>query len=365
MNAALLPRLELLTAAHCHFENYQLAVPPESVGKVLQEVSNIGIQPSPSKLRRIVRGLEDDLKLLSGSYRPALLRCLFLNAHGLSHDSISDQQWAGVLDRVRSRLVASMSHTVIDLTDEGDEGPAPAVAAARDQLMFVHVNQHSLAVPALKSLQREQYEALDHQTCVDIIMQRDETIAEHVKHERALRRKIASITGKVCAVPEDDDRNIDWMVTRRGKQRLTVKGSIALAIRKSTTNIACQDVGVMIMEDIGKNTVIRAELDLGDRMHQLFKNFHTDMANTILNNHENSSSSAMVTFQVHTFRSDATNSSVWHHSKLINLDFKSYYVVDLEHLTPQTGLASILHTCYGFADLQRVASAATGVLQTL
>ena len=102
------------------------------------------------------------------------------------------------------------------------------------------------------------------------------------------------------------NENIKFELERGPKQcRLTVKGSIAVAIRRNMGNIACQDLGKVMLDDVSRWTVARCEVRAGNA----FKNATHEFFDVMRKMCSEPCDAGDCHVLVHALRSDATNSN--------------------------------------------------------
>ena len=114
---------------------------------------------------------------------------------------------------------------------------------------------------------------------------------------------------------------------------LTPQGTIALALRRNMSNCSAQDLGLVLLEDTSKNTVLRAECKAEAALiassRAFFERWHQDVYDgpTI------SESSPAVAFTFLHYREDATN----HRQKMMALELHAAYTIskaeDLDQVT--------------------------------
>lgn len=113
-------------------------------------------------------------------------------------------------------------------------------------------------------------------------------------------------------------------ITRAGKRRLTLQGTIALAIRRNFGNCAQEDVGSMLLEDISRFTVSRAESRAGSALIASSRLFFHAMFHELTTPVDGSGRDFRVVF--HAYKQDATNSGILKGSKLVALILRSAYL---------------------------------------
>ena len=109
--------------------------------------------------------------------------------------------------------------------------------------------------------------------------------------------------------------------TKGGKQ-LSLQGTLALAIRRNFSNCATADIGAVLLEDISRFTVSRAEGRAGAALAASARLFYKAMYEDIIY----PDGSFHVAF--HSYRQDATNAGILRGSKLAALILHSAYLRD-------------------------------------
>ena len=95
---------------------------------------------------------------------------------------------------------------------------------------------------------------------------------------------------------------------------------MALAVRRNLSSIACADIGMVLLADVSRWAVARAEVRAAGalmasarsfffRAWEIFKDAFVEVPEFLL--------------YVHGFRSDATNSAIWQRRKLVALELES------------------------------------------
>ena len=98
---------------------------------------------------------------------------------------------------------------------------------------------------------------------VELITHRDEQIRQQRIVIKADRQRLTR-TMIVERPNPGPDTNADFQIARHGAKDgwLSVQGSFALGLRKSFGNGAAKDLGLVIAEDISRQTVVRCEIEL-------------------------------------------------------------------------------------------------------
>ncbi|CAE7792673.1 unnamed protein product [Symbiodinium sp. CCMP2592] len=119
--------------------------------------------------------------------------------------------------------------------------------------------------------------------------------------------------------------------TSRSQGWLTPEGTLSLAIRRNMSNCSAEDLGLVIMDDCSKQTVLRAECRSGAALmasaHQFFQQRDSELSDR----HNEDDRCSFLWLQ---YREDATNSSK-HRSKMTALELQASYVVAARHDLPR------------------------------
>jgi hypothetical protein len=204
-----------------------------------------------------------------------------------------------------------------------------------------------------KYFSEEQYRAMSHTALVQLCISKDRSFRYLHDELKAARRRLSKNGPEMLALGDqdegdaDDDANV-FGVHRAGraKRYFAVRGHYAMAIRRNLSNIAAKDLGSCIMDDIGGQTVCRSEEQASAAQVAAFRRFHQACEEDF------------PLLAIHAIRSDATNSNVWHQSKLFGLELTSTYLTQhaASKLTSATQFSSLVRQRKGWADVQRVLS---------
>lgn len=110
------------------------------------------------------------------------------------------------------------------------------------------------------------------------------------------------------------------------------------------SNVACADLGLILLDDASRWTVARAEVRSGAAVVAAARAFHKEMLAEV-----SASSSGLC---VHYLTQDATNSAIWQKRKLTALILHTAY---LPSLPDSTGSSNFVFSWKSFQALQRVA----------
>lgn len=91
-----------------------------------------------------------------------------------------------------------------------------------------------------------------------------------MRKNKSMKQKIRRLSARIVQIkssgdaPTEPDIKDQLSIERtKGGKQLTLRGTIALAIRRNFGNAATADVGAMLLEDISRYTVSRAETKAG------------------------------------------------------------------------------------------------------
>lgn len=110
-----------------------------------------------------------------------------------------------------------------------------------------------------------------------------------------------------------DSENSGW---------LTPAGLLSPAIRRNLSNIATSDVGLILMMDLSRWTVCRAEIRAAACLNASAQRFWQVWREQLRSTSQHDSFSVTVV----SYRQDATNSAVWQRSKLQALELEAGYI---------------------------------------
>lgn len=194
----------------------------------------------------------------------------------------------------------------------------------------------------------------------------------HMKQKTRRTEQRATTSKRAAAADKANDPNAELqMQWKKGRQpglhgkQFTKQGQMALAVRRSLSNIAAKDLGSVLLTDVSGTSINRYEVELAAALTASSQQFHLHNEERF-NHHTGGWNVAF-----HAFRSDATNSSVWQRSKIMVADLLSAYVYmpNLSHDIDDANhksFGSMLSMHHGWCELQRVGdSSAVGRLMLL
>lgn len=164
----------------------------------------------------------------------------------------------------------------------------------------------------------------DH--CIGEIRQERKQLKQQL---RRLQSKLSAATSgdgdrgvkkRKCLDP-DHDSCLQLKTTKSGK-RLTLQGTLALAIRRNFSNISTEDIGAVLLKDLSRFTVTRAEVRAGTALVASSRLFFHSMYHDLVSPGKASD----FRFALHSFKQDATNSGLMKGSKFCALILRSCYL---------------------------------------
>ena len=199
-----------------------------------------------------------------------------------------------------------------------------------------------------------EYRQMGHEELVLIAHQKDQKIERLQRELRLARQSLARTSSKLqtALTPSAPTGNDMLALDRIGKKHLSVKGILALGLRRNVANIPACHVGQSLMVDVTHPTVIKAELVTASAFKGSLRDFHSRMDQLA---HDHAGILDTTPVVAHAFQSDATNSNCWHQSKLQALSLQSAYLLDPEQLRNHT-FRDCVEVRQGWADTQRVTS---------
>ena len=152
---------------------------------------------------------------------------------------------------------------------------------------------------------------------------RDCRIARLSKRVRELQQTVRRTRSKLESIRASGRRDCPddiFAVEVRGSRNLTLRGTMALAIRRNLSTVSCADIGSVILSDVSRWSVARAEVRAAAALTASAKYFFAEAERRYFAPPPQTGSFPLI---VHGFRSDATNSSIWQRRKLTSLELES------------------------------------------
>ena len=259
--------------------------------------------------------------------------------------ALTTEDWKQVVDaaRQRRRLNPTSATTVVDVDDldavMNIDSECIEELAMRDSAIVVADNQ-----------QGNRFASMPLDMLAVVAQRQDECIRDlrrKLKVARQQNRRKEDQLKKALQITERDPDLSTIDLARSGKKRLAPRGVIALAVRRNMSNVPCEGVSAILLEDLSRQTVARAEICAAAALNAASRawyqiNFESLIAAPQLGG----DLSAMA---IHCVRGDATNARVFNNSKVHNLDCESLILA--ASLEPH---ADAFQQSHNWADLQIV-----------
>ena len=133
------------------------------------------------------------------------------------------------------------------------------------------------------------------------------------KQQKLAIQRHQDVRDFLAGKPYQEGESVGW---------LTPQGVIALAIRRNLSNCATSDLGLVLMCDISRWTVTRAEVKASACLLASSRLFWTRWREDVL--------AGGHSITVIGYRQDATNSAIWNRCKLMGLEMDASYIHGLE-----------------------------------
>lgn len=187
---------------------------------------------------------------------------------------------------------------------------------------------------------------------ITALKRENKTLNQKLKrHDAAHENRLALARASVGHLEAACAESAALVIRHKGKgtirRHLHTNCGYALAIRKNLSNVAADTVGSTLMLDVCPDVVLKAECDTGSALLGAARKFHHDMELMLQATTGEQLEHAVA---IHVLRSDATNSSVWHRSKLQSTELRSIYVF----ATPETCLEPDWYEHTVYPDIQAV-----------
>ena len=205
---------------------------------------------------------------------------------------------------------------------------------------------------------RDVYEAMSHESLVDLVVQRDTAL-------RSARAEICKFrrSSHATRVEEDDESsaivpaaayadatsNDLFAIERRGRKlkHFSLKGSYALALRRSLSNIPAFSLGPVLLEDVSHQSVVRFEVELHAASVSASRSWHQDLLYMLQGQRD------IPSLTIYAFRGDATNANVWQNAKLHGLQLQTTCISDVGKVTSAKDFLAEMFSLSAWADPQR------------
>ena len=161
---------------------------------------------------------------------------------------------------------------------------------------------------------------------------------------RCLKRQLAPAKAqgerKVALLKEKYEKENVFKLQKLGKKRegkggrWSLQSKFSMGIRTCLSTIAAADFSVMSMVDLSKQTVLRAQCVSGAAVISVFRSFCAEGLALCLKENEPAGEADVARFQVFGvgFRSDGTNTNIWHRKKLHVCEADVMYLTDVGKL---------------------------------
>ena len=238
--------------------------------------------------------------------------------------ALPESVWAEVKQHVLDKVVPKPVAPIEIIDSEDDEGARAEPAAVTTPTALVLSAPHP-ADAVVECRSEESFGQL-----VAAVAKKDQRINGLKKRARGLQQALRRTRHKlemVQAGHQAAEHNVDgqFAITIRGKRNLTLQGSMALAVRRNLSSIACADIGMVLLTDVSRWAVARAEVRAAGALMASARSFFFRAWETFKDALVQAREDEVPDFllYVHGFRSDATNSAIWQRRKLVALELES------------------------------------------
>lgn len=157
---------------------------------------------------------------------------------------------------------------------------------------------------------------------------RDAKLAEY----RALLKNTRQQRNRAWKRSEQDEHpdseDADFKIDRIRSVKLSTKGSLAVALRRSIGNSPAYRFGAALLEDISRHAVVRSEIMCGAALTAAARAWHREVEQCIYLRRLQGQDTARPSLVVVAFASDATNSNVWQGCKVQSTEVTSLWLGD-------------------------------------
>lgn len=359
-SAQLLAQVEVEIRQHCAIKDGQLVMPMSRVCKLFRGggLSHLGLSPARFRAFARARGLEVSSTAVLTAALP-----MFMAEAGTT--VVDPSAWRRLEEQLQAELLASsLSSSQTSSDRSGGAESLPPESVDHSSVVDLVSESDAEAVPAAVLVapaadSADNYDDLTREECIATLRSRDKALrAKHNALNKSLsarrgafqklRRSTKRIKSLQLALKQAKQRQ-SFDIEKRGTRRLTPRGVLCVAIRRNLSNVSARTFGTAVLEDIGKDTVIRAELQTGSALTAWSRSFHASSEAAI--------NSADWGIAVHACRSDATNSAIWHNAKLFSSDVDSVYVCSDDMSNDK--LPDDVNRHHAWGELQRVGDSST------
>lgn len=170
----------------------------------------------------------------------------------------------------------------------------------------------------------------DLQRKVRLLQQQKRRSAQTIQKLAAKAKPKTKSTGKSQREPITV-KNVDQrMAIQRTKHNryLTVESRISLSLRRNCSNVACADLGLVLLDDVSRWTIARSEVQTGAALMGHAISFHCGMDQDFQDQCKEQASGTLGV-AIHCISQDATNGSIWQKRKLVALLLHTAYCSNL------------------------------------
>ena len=238
--------------------------------------------------------------------------------------ALPESVWAEVKQHVLDKVVPKPVAPIEIIASQDDEGARAEPAAVTTPTALVLSASH----PADAEVECRSEESFGQ--LVAALTKKDQRINDLKKRARGLQQALRRTRQKlemVQAGHQAAQHNVDgqFAITIPGKRNLTLRASMALAVRRNLSSIACADIGMVLLTDVSRWAVARAEVRAAAALMASARSFFFRAWETFKDALVQAREDEVPDFllYVHGFRSDATNSAIWQRRKLVALELES------------------------------------------
>jgi hypothetical protein len=146
------------------------------------------------------------------------------------------------------------------------------------------------------------------------------------------RSRSSSAASSSALALQSHDPNATFAIERKGVKRLSVRGSVAVAVRRCASNVAAWRLGSSVLEDISGQTVARCEVETSAACKAYFQEFHLEgfaqCADVVASLPPSPTPQRNYGIACLSFAADATNSKCWHNAKLQAATLETCFLPD-------------------------------------
>ena len=291
---------------------------------------------------------------------------------------VTKEMWSSVVQQISNRIRAAMppkpsmlpelpapvmeivtvtvsddDSEIVTVPDDDSEAPLPMVSEVVAVAPSANVEMVPTGPTALTK-----YDGLSVSRLQSELVLRDNKISQLRELIQRRKERTKKIFRQQKSVLKENTKKMQLTVvnkpgcdalvlTRRGKIRLSDSGACALAIRRAHSNIAAADLGKVLLDDVSRYTVCRAEVLTASSLCIAAKAYYSDV----------SAKAAKSDFSIilHSVMSDATNSNIWKKQKLHSCIVKSLCCTEMPPVLSGDYKSDIVEVSKRCVYLKRVA----------